>query len=255
MSRRPMYPVAPLIKTSCGIPQIVHSPHEARSTPAPHRRRHRRAGVHRGDGQGAAAARRLRRRPGRIRLRHLGRDASGEPKHLLIRLTDNELFDCPFVMMTEPGGAAFSGEEAAKLRLYLEKGGFLWADDFWGEYAWSWWVGQLRKALPASEFPIFDLPLEHPLFHTQFEVKKVAQIPSINFFFGSGRTSERGSDSAVPHARAIADSKGRIIVLMTHNTDFGDSWEREGDDATYFINFGPDGYAFGIDAVIYALTH
>jgi hypothetical protein len=116
-------------------------------------------------------------------------------------------------------------------------------------------VGQLRKALPAAEFPIFDLPLDHPLLHTQFEVKKVAQIPSINFFFGSRRTSERGADSATPHARGIADKKGRMIVLMTHNTDFGDSWEREGDDATYFVNFGPDGYAFGIDAVLYALTH
>ncbi len=185
----------------------------------------------------------------------VSKDATGEPNHLLVRLTDQELFDCPFVMMTEPGGAGFDDEEAAKLRLYLEKGGFLWADDFWGEYAWSWWVGQLRKALPASEFPIFDVPPDHPMFHTQFEVKKVPQIPSINFFFGSGRTSERGADSATPHARAIADKKGRIIVLMTHNTDFGDSWEREGDDATYFLNFGPDGYAFGIDAVLYALTH
>jgi hypothetical protein len=186
---------------------------------------------------------------------HVSRDGTGEPNHLLVRLTDKELFDCPFVMMTEPGGAAFDDQEAASLRLYLEKGGFLWADDFWGEYAWSWWVGQLRKALPASEFPIFDLAPEHPLFHTQFEVKKVAQIPSINFFFGSRRTSERGADSATPHARGIADKQGRLIVLMTHNTDYGDSWEREGDDATYFVNFGPDGYAFGIDAVIYALTH
>jgi hypothetical protein len=186
---------------------------------------------------------------------HVSRDGSGEPNHLLVRLTDKELFDCPFVMMTEPGGAGFDDQEAASLRLYLEKGGFLWADDFWGEYAWSWWVGQLRKALPAPEFPIFDLMPDHPLFHTQFEVKKVQQIPSINFFFGSGRTSERGADSAVPHARGIADKQGRLIVLMTHNTDFGDSWEREGDDATYFVNFGPDGYAFGIDAVLYALTH
>jgi hypothetical protein len=179
----------------------------------------------------------------------VSRDSTGEPNHLLLRLTDDELFDCPFVMMTEPGGAGFDDQEAAR------KGGFLWADDFWGEYAWNVWVSQLRKALPATEYPIFDLPLDHPLFHTQFEVKKVAQIPSIDFFFGGGRTSERGSDSAVPHARAIADAKGRMIVLMTHNTDFGDSWEREGDDATYFLNFGPDGYAFGINTVLYALTH
>jgi hypothetical protein len=185
----------------------------------------------------------------------VSKDATGEPNHLLIHLTDDELFDCPFVMMTEPGGAAFSDQEAAKLRLYLEKGGFLWADDFWGEYAWGWWVGQLRKALPAAEFPIFDVPLDHPMFHTQFEVRKIPQIPSIDFFFGTHRTSERGADSATPHARAIADKKGRVIVLMTHNTDFGDAFEREGDDATYFLNFGPDGYAFGINAVLYALTH
>ena len=61
------------------------------------------------------------------------KDQSGEPKHLLVRLTDTALFDCPFVMMTEPGGAGFDTEEAANLRLYLEKGGFLWADDFWGD--------------------------------------------------------------------------------------------------------------------------
>jgi hypothetical protein len=184
----------------------------------------------------------------------VSKGATGEPNHLLVRLTDDALFNCPFVMMTEPGGAGFDDQEAAKLRLYLEKGGFLWADDFWGEYAWGWWVGQLRKALPASEYPIVDLPLDHPMFHTQFEVTKVAQIPSINSYFG-GRTSERGADSAVPHARAISDKRGRMIVLMTHNTDFGDSWEREGDDPNYFLNFGPNGYAFGINAVLYALTH
>ena len=184
----------------------------------------------------------------------VSRDPTGEPNHLLVRLTDDTLFDCPFVMMTEPGGAGIDEQEATRLRLYLAKGGFLWADDFWGEYAWNVWVSQIRKALPADEYPIEDLPLDHPMFHTQFEVRKVAQIPSINFYFGGG-TSERGSDSAVPHARAISDKNGRMIVLMTHNTDFGDSWEREGDDATYFARFGPDGYAFGINAVVYALTH
>ena len=184
----------------------------------------------------------------------VSKDATGEPNHLLVRLTDDALFDCPFAMMTEPGGAGLDEAEAARLRLYVEKGGFLWADDFWGEYAWNVWVSQLRKALPASEYPIVDLPLDHPMFHTQFEVKKVTQIPSINSYFG-GRTSERGAESAVPHARAISDAKGRLIVLMTHNTDYGDSWEREGDDPKYFQTFGPDGYAFGINAVVYALTH
>ena len=186
----------------------------------------------------------------------VSKDPTGEPNPLLIRLTAPELFDCPFVMATEVGRTFITDEDAKALRLYLDKGGFLWVDDFWGSYAWDHWVAQLRKALPANEFPIFDLPLDHPLFRTQFEVTSVPQIPNIGFFTGTGGgTSERGSDSAVPHARGIADSHGRLMVLMTHNTDFGDSWEREGDSPAYFLAVGPRGYAFGINALLYALTH
>jgi hypothetical protein len=70
-----------------------------------------------------------------------------------------------------------------------------------------------------------------------------------------GDTSEQGSDSTTPHARIIADDTGRVMVLMTHNTDISDSWEREGDDPSYFFAFGPRGYAFGINALLYAMTH
>ena len=90
------------------------------------------------------------------------------------------------------------------------------------------WAEQIAQGAAAGEYPIGDLPLEHPLFRTQFEVAGVPQIPSIGYWFGSGGgTSERGADSAVPHARGIVDKHGRIMVLMTHNTDFGDSWEEE----------------------------
>src|SRR5262249_26195981 len=143
----------------------------------------------------------------------VSKDSTGEPNHLLIRFTDPELFDCPFVMATEVGRTFISDEDAKALRLYVEKGGFLWVDDFWGTYPWAHWVAQIRKALPANEFPIFDLPLDHPMFHTQFEVSSVPQIPNIGFFLGTGGgTSERGSDSAVPHARGINDSHGRMVV-------------------------------------------
>jgi len=180
---------------------------------------------------------------------------SGEPNNLLIRLTDAQLFDCPFIMMTEPGAAGFDDQEASKLHDYLVKGGFLWADDFWGERAWEWWEGQLRKALPANEFQLIDLPPDHPLFKMQFDVKKTPQISSINFWAGSGQTSERGEESAQVHTRAVVDSHGRVMVLMTHNTDFGDSFEREGDDPRYFLQFSVPGYAFGINALLYSMTH
>jgi hypothetical protein len=193
-----------------------------------------------------------------IRLAELTRtqisvDAAGIPNYALVRFTDPALFSCPFVMMTEPGGAFLDQSEAEALRTYVLKGGFIWADDFWGEYAWQHWENQLRKALPIGDYPIFELPPDHPLLHAQFSTK-VAQIPSIGWSF-NGRTSERGAESATPHARGIADANGRLMVLMTHNTDYGDSWEREGDDPAYFYNFGPDGYAFGINTLLYALTH
>ena len=186
----------------------------------------------------------------------ISRDTTGEPNHLVVRLTDPELFHCPFVMMTEPGGAYFDQAEAARLQEYLFKGGFLWVDDFWGTAAWENWSDQIGKALPPGLYPVKELSLDHPIFHVLYAVNHVAQIPSIGSWFGlGGGTSERGADSAVPHVRAITDESGRIIVLMTFNTDFGDSWEREGDNKAYFKRFGPDGYAFGINVIIYAMTH
>jgi hypothetical protein len=186
----------------------------------------------------------------------VSRHPRDEYNHVVVRLTDPLLYHCPFVMMTEPGGAYFDEAEAAQLRDYVLKGGFLWADDFWGEYAFGVWAGELAKALPPERYPIVDIPLEHGLFHVLYDIRHIPQIPSIGFWGGpGGSTSERGRDSAVPHVRAVLDEDGRILVLMTHNTDFGDAFEREGDDHQYFLQFAPDGYAFGVNAIIYSMTH
>jgi hypothetical protein len=181
---------------------------------------------------------------------------SGRPNHLLVRPTDDALYQCPMVIMTAPGSAVFDDEEAAALRTYLAKGGFLWADDFWGTDQWQQWESQLRKVLPAGDHPIADVPMDHPMLRAQFIVTSIPQIPNIGYFRRSGGdTSERGSDSAVPSARIISDDHGRVLVLMTHNTDISDSWEREGEDASYFYAFSPPGYALGINVFLYAMTH
>ena len=179
----------------------------------------------------------------------------GDPVHLVLRLTDAELFQCPFVMMTEPGGADFDDQEAAQLQTYLMKGGFLWADDFWGSRAWSWWSSQIAKALAPDQYPIVDLPLDHPIFHTVFDVKEIPQIPNIGLWETAHITSERGADSAEPHARAILDKKGRVMVFMTFNTDFGDAFEREAESPDYFVRFSVPAYEIAADVLVYALTH
>jgi hypothetical protein len=180
----------------------------------------------------------------------------GQPNHLLVRPTDESLFRCPLVIMTAPGSAVFDEEEAAALRTYLAKGGFLWADDFWGTDQWEQWEEQLRKVLPAADHPIVDIAMDHPMMRAQFVVTEIPQIPNIGYFRRSGGdTSERGYDSETPRARIVSDARDRVVVLMTHNTDISDSWEREGEDASYFYAFSPRGYAFGINVLLYAMTH
>ncbi len=182
-------------------------------------------------------------------------DESGTPNYLVIQATEPELFQCPFVAVTNHGRAFFGPEEVASLRAYLKKGGFLWADDAWGSEAWEHWEAEIRKVLPASEYPLIDLPLNHSIFHTLFDVNRIPQIPNIGFYQGTGRTSERGLDSQTARAVAILDARGRVMVLTTHNTDFGDAYEREGDDPTYFFKFSVEGYAVGINVLLYAMTH
>lgn len=180
----------------------------------------------------------------------------GSPKHLLVRLSGDELFQCPFVIMSAPGAATLGQQDAERLREYLLKGGMLWTDDSWGSYQWSQWASQLSRVFPPNEFPIVDIPLSHALYSSQFEVTEIPQIPNIGFFIRSGGgTSEMGADSAVPMVKGILDASGRIMVMSTHNTDIADSWEREGEDPRYFYTFGPKGYAFGINVALYALTH
>jgi len=183
------------------------------------------------------------------------RDEHEGYNHVVLRLTDPLLYKCPFIMMTEVGAAYFDEAEAAALHDYIVKGGFLWADDFWGERAWAVWASEIGKALPPERYPIVDLPLEHQLFHVLYDIRHYTQIPSINFWAYSGQTSERGAESAQPHVRGILDEDGRVMVVMTHNTDFGDAFEREGDSREYFERFAGAGYAFGIDTLLYSMTH
>ena len=187
----------------------------------------------------------------------VGMDTEDVPKHLLVNLRDSAtLSHCGFIMMTEVGSLYLDDEEAASLREYLLKGGFLWADDFWGDYAWTVFESAIHRALPSSAYPIVDLPLEHTIFHGLMAVNRIPQIPSINYWFGSGGgTSERGADSATPHARGILDDHGRVMVFITHNTDLGDSFEREGDSHEYFLRFSVEGYAVGVNVLIYSMTH
>ncbi len=193
-------------------------------------------------------------RLGELTKTPISHDERGQPNYWVVSLTDEALFKCPFIMGSDVGTLEFSGEEVVKLREYLLKGGFLWVDDFWGTPAWEQWSSQIKRVLP--EFAIADVPSDHELRRMLFPIDTVPQVTSINLWRSNGGdTAERGADSPHANLRMIADQKGRIMVLMTHNTDIGDSWEREGEDREFFLQFSPNGYALGVNVALYAMTH
>ena len=176
------------------------------------------------------------------------------PDAVVVRLTDEALFKCPYILMEDAGTASFRPEEAMRLREYLLKGGFLFVSDYWGDWAREQFDEEIGRALPPGQYPIVDLPLNHAIWHTLFELKTIPQMPSIQSWRRTGGNTDRGVMDP-PSARGIVDSRGRLMVVMMHNTDIPDGWEREGEDPEYFYRFSPDAYAVGIDIVLYAMTH
>ena len=187
----------------------------------------------------------------------VSKQENGFPHVWLVQLTDPAVFDCSYLMASDVGTIGLTPQEVNALRLYLEKGGFLWVDDFWGEAAWDQWTSELAKAMPPDKYTIEDVPLTDPIFRSMVEVKKVPQVPGIGFWrrYGGQMTSERGQATETPHFRAMRDTHGRIAVVMTHNTDVSNSWERETEDREYFYRFSVDGYALGMNVLLYAMTH
>jgi Domain of unknown function (DUF4159) len=181
-----------------------------------------------------------------------------EPEAVVVRLTDEALFNCPFLFMEDAGTARFSDAEVDRLQEYLLKGGFLLVSDYHGSWGRQQFDEQIARALPPARFRTSDLtpPSDHPLWRTMFPVRQLQQNASIQTWRRSGDTIERwNDDGAPPTARAIADDQGRIMVLMVHNTDLPDPWEREGEDKDYFYRFSPDAYAAGINILLYAMSH
>ena len=88
----------------------------------------------------------------------------------------------------------------------------------------------------------------------QFNLKKFPQMPSIQSWRRSGGTSERSTNKP-PLVRGIADENGRLMVVMYHNADIPDGWEREGEEAEYFYRFSPDAYSVGVNVLLYAMSH
>lgn len=173
---------------------------------------------------------------------------SGQP--VAVSMHDPKVFDYPFIYCVEPGGMELNENDAAALREYLLRGGFLMLDDFWGEREWQNVQYQMKKIFP--EYEIQELPLTHPLFHCYFDIDEVVQVPNVGNWIYSRQTAEKGG--WVPHYEAIVGDDGRVLVLIARNTDNGDAWEWI-DEPQYALKFGLAAYRLGMNAIVYSMTH
>ena len=176
-----------------------------------------------------------------------------------IALTDPEMFEYSVMYINMKriplyagNGPNFSPEEAAALREYLLRGGFVIFDDFWGPEHWEDFVQEIAKVFPDRS--LFKLNTDHPLVHCFFDIDTIAQIPGrgVTWNFGSGFYLD---DPEYPTAvHAITDDDGRLMLIANFNTDLGDGWEHTFDPAypTIYCN---EAYKLGINFIIYALSH
>jgi hypothetical protein len=181
-----------------------------------------------------------------------------DPQGKVLEIADPELFRHPFIYIVEPGNLSFTSDEVPILRRYLLHGGFLMVDDFWGEDEWENLADELKLVFPDRE--IVDIPRTHPLFHCVFDIPNDLNLQCPNIGLGTdsqydGVTWER-FDARDVHIRGIYDDKGRLCVVICHNTDNGDGWEREGENQYYFREFSEKkAYPLGINIIFYAMTH
>jgi hypothetical protein len=166
-----------------------------------------------------------------------------------IGLLDPALFEQPWIYAVEVGQWVLSEPEAAALRDYLLRGGFLMVDDFHGSYEWEGFVDSMQRVFP--DRPIVDIALNDPVFHALYDLDNSVQIPGIGAVM-RGTTYER--DGTMPYWRGIYDDSGRLMVVINFNMDLGDAWEHA-DVPDYALRYTTRAYQYAINYILYAMTH
>jgi hypothetical protein len=170
-------------------------------------------------------------------------------------LMNDALFDHPWLFAQQIGRGEWNPteEEAARLREYLLKGGFLVLDDFHTDYEWQIMLGAMSKVLPG--YPVVTLdPARDEVFHVLYDLDTLTQIPGERHLYRAGDGSIKAQLEGVQRWAGIYDRAGRLIVAINFNMDMGDAWEHA-DDPYYPEPMTALAYRFGINYLIYAMTH
>ena len=174
---------------------------------------------------------------------------NANPNLKVIPVGSPELFDYPFAYIAELSRLNLSKKEAANLREYLLRGGFIMTDDFHGTAQWKRFYKQYKKIFPKREPR--DIPMSHPLFTCFYKIDKLMQIPAPAAYL-AGRTHEK--DGFDVRCMGVFDDKGRLMMMINFNTDLGDAWQNAA-ESFYPRKFSDMAFKMGINAIVYTLTH
>jgi hypothetical protein len=170
-----------------------------------------------------------------------------------LRLSDERIFDYPFLFLQQPGkGWHPSDQEAANLREHLLRGGFLLVDDFHGEYEWGVFHAAMREVFPNR--PIVDIPPNDPVLNLIFSTDYHTNLPGRRHLYVNSGGQAVVTMEGPPRWRGVYDDDGRVMIAINFNSDMGDAWEHE-DDPVYPLHMTALAYRLAVNYIAYAMTH
>ena len=165
-------------------------------------------------------------------------------------LDDDDVFNWPWIYAVQVGEWGLTEAEGAKLREYIQRGGFFMADDLHGDDEWGEFDKRIHFAFPERD--IVELADDDPYFHSVFDITDRPQVPGAEHLGEGCKNCRNGGRGA--HWRAIKDDKGRIVVAISHNSDLGDAWEFA-DSPYYPEKESALAIRIAVNDVVYAMTH
>jgi uncharacterized protein DUF4159 len=164
-----------------------------------------------------------------------------------VTLDDPELFRYPVAYIIEVSWWELNDREAAALRAYMQKGGFVIVDDFkqygdFGSPGWDPFEANMRRVLPDVRF--FEMQASHPIFHSFFEINDLDIVPQA---YNAGHPIFRG-------VYEDNDPRKRLMMIVNYNTDISQYWEWSGTGLRP-IDDTNEAYKLGVNYLVYGLTH
>ena len=160
-----------------------------------------------------------------------------------LALDDPELFKFPVAYLCEPGFWSPTEAEAAALRAYLTKGGFIIFDDFFGAH-WDNFQASMRRVLPQGRLVLLDA--SHPIFDSFYRIPDPA-----------AGGAPYGSRRRPPEFYGVFEDNDpgkRLLAIVNYNNDVGEDWEWS-DTGQLPVDLTNHAYKLGVNYIVYAMTH